>query len=76
MPIYEYECTRCNEAFEKLVPSARTPSPACPACGSRQVRKQLSSFSAAISAGKADTCSMGRCPSGACAGGGCPMERN
>ena len=75
MPIYEYQCEKCGTGFEKLVRSSSAPVPACTACGSKRVRKQLSSFSAAVSSAKADSCSMGRCPSGSCAGAGCPMER-
>jgi len=75
MPIYEYQCGKCGRGFEKLVPRASAPQPACPACGSKNVKKQFSSFSAGASSGKSESCSMGRCPSGTCAGGGCPMER-
>ena len=75
MPIYEYQCGKCGSGFETLVRSAAAPAPVCPDCGSKKVAKQFSSFSASVATGKADSCSMGRCPSGACAGGGCPMER-
>ena len=75
MPIYEYGCEKCGGLFETLVPNASAPLPVCPACGSKKVRKQFSSFSATVAAAKASSCSMGKCPSGACAVGGCPMER-
>lgn len=75
MPIYEYQCEKCGDDFEKLVPRSDSPLPVCPACGSKRVTKQLSNFSAAVSTGKAQSCSMGSCPAGSCAGGGCPMER-
>jgi putative FmdB family regulatory protein len=76
MPIYEYMCEKCGAAFEKLLRRTDSPPPACPTCGAKRVKKQFSSFSAAVSAGKAESCSMGSCPSGSCAGGGCPMERD
>ncbi len=43
MPIYAFRCDRCGTAFEELVPSMETAAEvACPACSSRQVRKQIS----------------------------------
>ncbi|HET6832118.1 MAG TPA: zinc ribbon domain-containing protein, partial [Solirubrobacterales bacterium] len=42
MPIYEFECARCGERFEELVPSGTEAQP-CPACGAGAER-QLSSF--------------------------------
>jgi putative FmdB family regulatory protein len=42
MPIYEYACT-CGERFEELVArSSQQADVACPACGSREVARQLS----------------------------------
>ena len=43
MPFYEYECTACGNVFEILTP----PDPAgeettCPACGSAETRRVLS----------------------------------
>lgn len=42
MPIYEFECERCGDRFEELVPS-EVPSVACPSCGSSRARRLLSS---------------------------------
>ncbi|MDA8082463.1 MAG: zinc ribbon domain-containing protein [Nitrospiraceae bacterium] len=42
MPIYEYTCNACKEAFEKLVFS--TTVVVCPACASPDVRKKMSTF--------------------------------
>ncbi len=42
MPIYEYKCGSCGEAFEKLVFGGKTPE--CPECGSADVIKKLSVF--------------------------------
>lgn len=74
MPIYEYQCNHCEYMFEKLVRQSGDKTPTCPECGSRRVTKQFSSFSATIAQSSGDHCSMGRCPSGACSGSGCPME--
>lgn len=47
MPLYEYQCQRCGKTFEML----RRISDAdcdleCPACHSKKVERQLSTFSA------------------------------
>jgi putative FmdB family regulatory protein len=43
VPIYEFECGRCGERFEELVP-AGTSSRACPACGAPGAEHRLSGF--------------------------------
>ena len=52
MPIYEFECKKCNQTFEKLLKrmdeKAKEP---CPACGSKQTTRKLSVFAAAASSG-------------------------
>ncbi|MEF8718417.1 MAG: zinc ribbon domain-containing protein [Candidatus Accumulibacter necessarius] len=45
MPIYEYECTTCGKAFEKLVRQS-SPAPECPGCHSTDLRKKVSAFAA------------------------------
>jgi putative FmdB family regulatory protein len=42
MPIYEYVCKKCNHCFEYLVYSAGDPSPKCPKCQDKKVKKLLS----------------------------------
>lgn len=44
MPIFEYECEACRHDFEHLV-RGETPSLACPACGSKCLRKRMSHLS-------------------------------
>jgi putative FmdB family regulatory protein len=44
MPVYEFECEECGERFEELTASV-TPLVACPACGSTEARRLLSSVS-------------------------------
>ncbi|MBP8645218.1 MAG: zinc ribbon domain-containing protein [Syntrophobacteraceae bacterium] len=46
MPIYEYRCKQCNNAFEVLVRSTEEESILrCPACEHREIERLLSSFS-------------------------------
>jgi putative FmdB family regulatory protein len=40
MPIFEYSCKSCGHQFETLVRSGSTP--ACPACASTELERQLS----------------------------------
>ena len=60
MPIFEYLCLACGNLFEKLQKSAGEEAPACPACGSAQVKRELSSFATPPSS----------TPSAGCSGGG------
>jgi len=44
MPVYEFECERCQARFEELMASGAD-SPACPSCGSAQTQRLLSPVS-------------------------------
>lgn len=45
MPVYEYVCQKCTSRFEKLQKSGADVEPcSCPACGSGEVQKALSTF--------------------------------
>ncbi len=45
MPVYEFNCTTCDRAFEELVRSAEAINEViCPKCGSRHVRRKISLF--------------------------------
>ena len=47
MPLYEYLCRDCGQPFEKMVRmSDQEQVPVCPACGSADTRKQISTFAA------------------------------
>lgn len=63
MPIYGYECNACGHEFETLVRSSDTPT--CPACGSADLKKQLSLIASPAKGGEADA------PPMTCQGGGC-----
>lgn len=41
MPIYEYRCGACDEAFERLIRAGESPG-SCPACGSADVERVVS----------------------------------
>lgn len=71
MPIYEYLCKKCGKCSELIVRSDTVP--ACEHCGSKQVEKQLSVFSAHASSSAAPACSGGCCgfDRGACGSGMC-----
>lgn len=43
VPVYEYQCERCNERFDELVP-LDSPAPSCPRCGA-DTRRLLSAVS-------------------------------
>ncbi|HZV81817.1 MAG TPA: zinc ribbon domain-containing protein [Geobacteraceae bacterium] len=60
MPIFEYLCLACGNLFEKLQKSSEEKAPACPACGSAEVKRELSSFAAPAPS----------TPSAGCSGGG------
>lgn len=43
MPLFDYQCTDCDEIFDELVkPSQRDKLPNCPKCGSHKCRKLIS----------------------------------
>ena len=48
MPIFEFVCSECEQPFEDLVFGSGTAGVICPACGSEQVKKKMSTFSAKI----------------------------
>ena len=51
MPLFEFVCTDCNEPFEELVRSASAVDGVkCPACGSQEISKKLSTFASKGSA--------------------------
>ncbi|HLE43948.1 MAG TPA: zinc ribbon domain-containing protein [Methylomirabilota bacterium] len=71
MPIYEYHCLACGEAFEKLLfGQAPGTTIACPGCASADVARTLSVFGVKTTSGVAS--SRGGSGGGGCCGpGGC-----
>jgi putative FmdB family regulatory protein len=50
MPIYEYTCNVCEEIFALLQRLEDQENTLCPKCGSKDVKKLVSSFSCSASA--------------------------
>lgn len=74
MPIYEYVCKTCGNAFEQLIRGAQKAQ--CPVCGKRRLDKKFS-VPAAHSHATADApaCPYGSCDMrGQCPGGTCGLE--
>ncbi|NWG12281.1 MAG: zinc ribbon domain-containing protein [Acidobacteria bacterium] len=59
MPIFEYECLKCGNEFERLV---RGPGAAdavtCPGCGSKKVEQLYSAFAGRSKSGSGATRSL------------------
>jgi len=70
MPLYEYQCSKCQHPFEELVYGDEVVR--CPDCDSPDVAKQLSAFAVSNSSAMPDNCmGTGGCPgvpSGPCGG--------
>lgn len=69
MPIYEYECKKCQHRFEHLARVMKDVPCACPDCGSKNIEKVFSSFGVAMATPRENTCAS--CPSS-----GCPHRLN
>lgn len=44
MPIFEFQCRKCSEEFERVVFESDADSVTCPQCGSTDTKKQFSVF--------------------------------
>ena len=71
MPLYEYECKSCGAAFETLVFGDE--KPVCEKCGSKRLKKRVSSFAAIgredvmpSCKGAGPSCARSVCDSGMC----------
>ena len=57
MPIYEYQCDKCQGTFEELVRNEADEPTKCPSCGSKRIHRKLSVSSAPHSSSSAgDSC--------------------
>lgn len=68
MPLYEFECGKCQTVFEELVKSGNDMLH-CPSCGGEKVEKKMSTFSGRMGQGKAperSSCADGSCCMGSC----------
>jgi putative FmdB family regulatory protein len=68
MPLIEYRCKKCGQVTEVLTRAASDERPVCEACGSKDLKKVLSSFSARV----APTARSERCSS--CSNDACPLR--
>jgi putative FmdB family regulatory protein len=69
MPIYEYECLKCNARFEYLVRGSQE-EVICPECGKKELRRLISAFAFNSKDSKGNvTSSSAGCSS--CSGGNC-----
>ena len=64
MPIFEYVCRKCEHRFEKIVRGGE--QPACPACQSKRLEKQLSVFAAATKGARTAPADFRPAPCGSC----------
>jgi len=71
MPIYEYQCAKCRNEFEKLV-FGSNPEVVCPDCGSKKTEKRMSRFGMGKGSGGSSSSSSGSgcggCSASSCAG--------
>jgi putative FmdB family regulatory protein len=59
MPLFEYQCRDCNRRFEQFVTGERQPG--CPACQSRNLEKQLSTFAVSTHGSRSSSPASGSC---------------
>ncbi|MBU2646066.1 hypothetical protein KKI24_15275 [bacterium] len=73
MPIFEYSCNTCHERMEVLV-SGSNIEPKCPACGSSDLKKELSvpSSLSGVSNGRMTSTDVGGCCGANPEQAGCP----
>jgi putative FmdB family regulatory protein len=69
MPIYNFSCQKCGKSFDLLVGVTKEETEIkCPHCGSREVKKNLSTFGigenkdASSGDSSGGSCSLGTCP--------------
>jgi putative FmdB family regulatory protein len=72
MPIYGYDCNDCGNQFEKLVRSSD--KPACPACESTNLKRQLSLIAEPAKGGRSASAAPACETGGSC--GSCPCAFN
>ena len=66
MPLFEYKCKKCGQKVEFLDRGSDTGRHVCPRCGSMNLQKLFSTFSAGRSDSRAESnsCPTGTCPLG------------
>lgn len=65
MPLFEFECPHCHDAFEELVRNPEAVKDVtCPSCGRDGVKKKLSTFAARVGSGSTGAASAPSCAPG------------
>jgi len=64
MPIFEYKCEKCGHKAEFLEKADSSKKHICKNCGSTELKKLFSTFSAGVSSKSTgtDSCPTGTCP--------------
>ena len=68
MPVYEYECEKCESSFERIVFQGDKEEISCPECGETKVRKLLSSTGFIKTGGISQTIGNNTCGTGSLGG--------
>jgi len=72
MPIYEYDCSSCQSAFDLLVSISDRDRPVvCPDCGSSKTQRKVSRFFARSAKSDGATQSVGGSSCGSCSSSSC-----
>lgn len=75
MPLYEFRCAKCDHQFEHLTRTQQVPTDlACPQCGSKEVKRLLSSFFAHTAPAKSKAAVPEHCRECPSAGPSCPFR--
>lgn len=79
MPIFEYQCSECNNKYDIFHKSQSSSEKIeCPSCGSDKSKKLFSAFAASVNTSSSmPSCASGACdmPSmPSCAGGMCGLN--
>ncbi len=65
MPLYEFDCLKCGQSFEKLVRSAAAVAEVvCPTCGQPHVQKKVSVFASTSKDGRSAWTGAAACAPG------------
>ena len=60
MPLYDYQCEECGNAFEQNRPISQRDEADCPKCRSRRVRRLVRSVGVIARGGGGGGCGSGR----------------
>ncbi len=67
MPIFEFECPRCEHRFDDLLRSSTAPNPPCPKCKCVRTQRLMSTFAM----GGRSSSESGHSHGGSCSCSGC-----